>query len=662
MSRSVLLISCEPLGSRLKEHIERQYQKTVDCLNLPRRFFDRQPVTDLNEYIRYYEEICRNLEAQSPASLRNYLAIVPVWADEMRSDNWNPLLNYEKTRDRPYPPEVLLSWLMLTYPEIRWVFLSDSAKGKAEATHKFHSLGPDLDLAKIFTATSCIPLFDPCGLRNSVRRVMGKLQDIEGHPIASAIPGREFLAAAVDEEVNYAYMNAYTAYRFGYRAWVINTWEMLNAVFSDQDSKEDMDIVFGSKITEGAGNGAHHQVQKEDVDIVFEDLYLNFPDRSLDYSTEAPEYPPDQRHLSNLAFRDSLLNVFQRVRKRVLVTVGHRRTRDDRERWLKNKAYLNLLPAKVKILFKPFAGIFDLWERSGLWRRFENLPQLAPGFSWPPDKKEAFIKGSTHSAPGKLLIIAQRLIKRTRKILDKVDTVPDAIHAAILALEAKELLSGKTPATALEALALQHQAEIVAESMFYGIEYNLNVKGRFRDIQKEVEAIGYWFNPKSAQKSKLNARLTIIADLAHKFRDLKQFEEEQECLAEARRLRLDFWLRQTPIHWIAWPFIKYIDILMRSVGHFLLVVLFWIAFFTGIYWAADNGSAEILSFGQSLWEAFAASLAFFFTLQPVHGWDGNVLIFGSKNWWNIVLAFQGLVSFSNLGLLLTHFYMLISRK
>lgn len=647
MSRSIFLISCEPLISRLKEHIERQYQKTVDCLELPRQFFDRQPVTDINEYIRYYEEICRNLETLSPASLRNHLAIVPIWADELDSDNWNPLLNYEEARNRPYPPEVLLSWLMLTYPEIRWVFLSDSAKVKPDTSHQFHSMGPDLDLSKIFTSTSCIPLFDPCGLRNGVRKIMHKLLDQEGRPIASAIPKRERLAAAIDEEVNYAYMNAYTAYRFGYRAWVINTWEMLGAVFKSQDQSRD--------ITNGRD-------QDTDIDIVFEDLYLNFPDRSLDYSAEAPDYPAEQRHLSNLEFRDTLLNVFRRVRKRILVTVGHRRTQDDRERWLKNKAYLNLLPVKAKMLFKPLAGIFDLWKRSGLWQKFKNLPRLAPGFNWPPNKKDAFVMGSTHSAPGKLLIIAQRMIKRARKLLDKLDTVPDAIHAALLALEAKELLSGKTPATALEALALQHQAEIVAESMFYGIEYNLNVKNRFKDIEREVEAIGYWFNPKSAEKSKINARLTIIANLAHTFRDLKQFEEEQECLAEARRLRLDFWLRQSIIHRVAWPFIKYIDILMRSPGHFLLVMLLWIAFFTGIYWVADNGGTEVLSFGQSIWQAFAASIAFFFTLQPANAWSQTVRIFGSEDWWNIILAFQGLVSFSSLGLLLTHFYVLISRK
>lgn len=79
MSRTVLLISYEPLVHRLKAHIERQYQKTVDYLLLPRSFFDEEPRYEINEYVRYYEEICRYLEGVSPTSLRNFMVIVTSW-------------------------------------------------------------------------------------------------------------------------------------------------------------------------------------------------------------------------------------------------------------------------------------------------------------------------------------------------------------------------------------------------------------------------------------------------------------------------------------------------------------------------------------------------------------------------------------------------------
>ncbi|MDQ7052311.1 MAG: hypothetical protein Q9P14_05270 [candidate division KSB1 bacterium] len=113
-----------------------------------------------------------------------------------------------------------------------------------------------------------------------------------------------------------------------------------------------------------------------------------------------------------------------------------------------------------------------------------------------------------------------------------------------MALEGKELLGNKTPTSALRALAIQHDAEITAESMFYGIEYNINVKERFREIEREVKSISRWFHRSSRKRSELNARLTIIENLAKRFRDLNQFEEEQQCLAEARKLRFEFWMRQ----------------------------------------------------------------------------------------------------------------------
>ena len=73
------------------------------------------------------------------------------------------------------------------------------------------------------------------------------------------------------------------------------------------------------------------------------------------------------------------------------------------------------------------------------------------------------------------MIIAEKLMERSRRLLKNSESVIDAIHAATLALEAKELLACKTPTKSLEALSLQHQAEVEAESMFYGVEYDLDV-------------------------------------------------------------------------------------------------------------------------------------------------------------------------------------------
>lgn len=629
MSRSVLVISYDPLAARLKEFVEQRYQRSADCFCLPRRLFDREPEYDVDEYIRYYEGICRYLEENhSPAALRNFIVIFTLWAECQTFDKWNPLLYYRKERSRAHPQELLLSWLVLTYPEIRWVFMNDAGK-ECQHTSQFHWISPELDLSEILWHTACIPLFDPCGLRNKIREIIIRQVDPEGQHVAFGIPLRPKQAAAIDEESNYVYMNAYAAYRFGYRSWGINSW----------------------KILESAMKGP-----QEEFDILLEDLYWSFSDSPIDTSRYDDQFSKAERHFSNLKYRDTVLPGFEKARWRILVTIGPHQSEPDKHRWLENKRYLKTLASRVKILFKPFAGIFDLWKKAGLWNNSTQTPRQADGFRWPPLPKAPPGYEGSHSAPGRLLNIAQRLIRRANRILERPQSVADAIQAAVLALEAKELLAGRTPTTALEALELQHEAEIVAESMFLGIEYNLNVNDRFRDIEREVNFISRGFNPQTSKRSAINARLSIIEKLANRFRELNQFEEEHECLAEARWLRLNFWLRQRPVHWLAWPFVKYLDVILRSLGHFLVIVAIWIIFFTLLYFFGKNGPYTL----ENLWHVFAESFGFFFTTEPMN--NGDNALFGSTPLWHLALGLQGLVAFSNLGLLLAHIYMIISRK
>jgi hypothetical protein len=386
MNPSVQIISFEPLVHRLKVHIERQYQRTVETLILPRQFFDEEPVYEINEYIRYYEEVCRYLDAQKPADLRNFLVIFTVWADFDNFKVWNPLLHYEESRKRPYPLEVLLSWLVLTYPEVRWIFLRKAGSACNHPSAHFHCLNPDLDLSEIFGHRACLPLFDPCNLRNSIKKNLLEQTDYSGRSIVSGIPVRELQAVAIDDEASYVYMNAYAAYRFGYRAWGITSWEILYGLMGNQN---------------------------EQIDLMFEDLYLSFPDQPSFFDKGASDFKPEDRHLSNLKYLDYLLPAFNNVKRRVLVTVGRRRTKEEKDRWQRSHDYLKTLTAKKKILYKPFAGIFDLWKGAGLWQRAKDRPKYPEHFDWPPKKETFSAEGSIHSAPGKLLIIAQQTGNKT---------------------------------------------------------------------------------------------------------------------------------------------------------------------------------------------------------------------------------------------------------
>jgi len=201
----------------------------------------------------------------------------------------------------------------------------------------------------------------------------------------------------------------------------------------------------------------------------------------------------------------------------------------------------------------------------------------------------------------------------------------DAVHAAVLAIEAKEPLRYQTPTTTLEAIALQHEAEAVAESLFLGVEYNLDLKQRFREIESEVAVTSKWFHRSRSKRSLLNAQLTIVERLASRFRGLNQIEEEMVCLARARQLRFDFWIREKPWRWVLWPFLRYIAFALSSLPRFSAAVAGTILVFGAVYvrfasWAGQDEWTRLGTFEKAL-SSLAASAFFTFTLQPADGWS-----------------------------------------
>lgn len=635
MATQLIIISHPRFSRRLARLFDIYGRITeIESIDLPPRFFDGQPITDIAEWQYAFELISRQLAQKPPECLRKLRVLLAMQLELASANNgssrWNSLLDFEADREKAIPPELLASWLILAFPEVQWLFWGDELEDQQTFLHKCHSIHPISRLREFINNTHGLRnfLFDPSGLRNSIKSVIEQSFDTDStEPAANSkgqrlFPRRDSLAVSIDEESTYAYINAYAAYRFGYRAWPITHYDQFCAILGSKESN---------------------------IHLLFEDLYLFFPDRPLGH------------HLTDLRMRDEKhpgLNA-DSLRDRILVTVGHKRA----GKWHDNNAYLRTLRRergiRWKILYKPFSGIFDLWRKSGLWDKKRNKPAFGKGFKWPLEfSKSRLDRAGAHSTPGRLLMIAQHLLERSERVLRDASSVPDAIHAALLALEAKELIGCRTPTMALEAIALQHQSEIAAESMFYGIEYNLNVRDRFRDIEREVKAIASWFHPKSRARSQLNARLTIIESLARRFRELHQFEEEQSCLVEARKLRFAFWMRQSRWRYWTWPVLKYLQHALHSLPRFLLIVGIINLFFGAIYWGV---STELAFTGgwRAYLTALSASALFFFTLQPSPEWAVN----GQwPNAWNLFLALQGVISFSNLTLLITNVYLIVSRR
>lgn len=546
-------------------------------------------------------------------SLLNTLALVDV--PSLHSlDELDPI---DRTKDWPS----VVGMLVLAFPEVHWVFVSPFrpagellAKAHFPRTASFfQDLGAILELHD----DGFSPLFDPAGLRHEIRLRLGL------RPEAAYVPLRKHCAAALDEEQNYAYFNAYTAYRFGYRGHVITSHGLMNEVLRGED----------------AG----------DLRLTFEDIYLNFPDK--------------RQGLSKIITRDKEFGALRCVRTRVFVTGGHKLTAAEHATWDLNDKYLRRrrpLGFYSKVMFKPESGVFDIWERSGLRRRLRATGGKAEGFVWPPPRAVVTSEAAgMHSAPGRLLLIAELMIRRAGRILKNTATVPDAVHGATLALEAEEYLGHRTPTTSLEAVSLKHHLEVLAECMFYGVEYHLDTRARFKEIEREIDSIGVWFRSQTREVSKLNAEIGIQSDLVLSFRNFNQFNEEQAALSQVRHLYRHLWYRRHKSWaWLFYPARWYFDHLLSSLPVFIAALAGWL-FVIGSTFGLLTGAHPGEEVESQFVHGFEMAIASFFGMQPAHDLsvlegDGSVVV-----WVTIVVI---ILSFIHLGIFVSHLYSIIARR
>jgi len=447
----------------------------------------------------------------------------------------------------------LIALLIATFPEVKWVFGVVTGEAKQRPLFSEHWLPSLLSRARRD------PLLDPTGLRDWVRcrsnealksRLDTETQRSSGFP--SRLPTRKLLAAAIDDEVDYAFMNAYAAYRYGYRADIITSWALMEERF-------------------GAAPKPVNNDAKHGYTLLIEDMRLTFADKPgrvhLSRLTSKDGEPARDHHCPLLAWnRDSSV-------WRILITTGQSGVDDD----LVEDNAANLREkstATGPVFYKPLGGLCDVWSVTGLRAAHAdetNTRGNADGFVWPANQN--FDEPSDgHGAPGKLGLVARTLIQRADKLCKSAATASDWIRAAVLASDAAELLSGKTPTMTLTALAIKHECEVRAECTFVGAGYHFGLSQRFDEIQAEVKSVCLWFKRKRTQAER-DAEATIINRMRLAFLAAGQFEEEQQCLVKLRWLNRmmawpirSAWQLLSPVHWIrlvAWLVLLY--------GEFLLV-------------------------------------------------------------------------------------------
>lgn len=557
-----------------------------------------------------------------------------------------------------------MAMLILGFPEIRWVFGNCSGvdantkvapAGGSSSRLDWGAIIADHSLGSLVDPAPREPLFDPTGLRNWVRAVSNAGLRRSGDDLV--LPTRELTAAAIDEESLYAYLHAHTAYRFGCRTDVITRWALMKRRFG------------------GAGPHGYW--------LLLEDMSLNFVDKPASLHLlhlEAREGPNGVRtgrehHCPQLRSEDPEA---EHSEHRLLITAGQ--SQDAGAALDTNRAYLNRksdATGRGTVIPKPAGGMFDLWKEAGLSKRWSCtcLKGNVDRFVWPPagtQRSSDHLGG--HGAPGKLILIAETLIDRARRLLNDPDEAGHSVQGAVLATDAMEMIGNRTPTSALEALTLKHQFELLTECQFAGVRYHLEIQSRIEEIAFEADAIARWFGPRPAQKSaSFNGQMKLIARLIDILRCHGQYDEEQVCMNRVRYLHHKLWMHSpyraaafgdASANWvIPWrvllsPLLSYLRLLLRSFSMFLVVLFAWILGLTLLF-QSSNGVDH--SFVGGLTDAISA---FFSQGSPFQGVTSATTKSEEPHlWWRVSVACIAIVAGTlHLGVFISHLYAMASRK
>lgn len=569
---------------------------------------------------------------------------------------------HEHPDDPSVPFAVATSMLVLTFPDVYWIFL---VNGLSRASTASPSLAPfhlcdirlthnllKLPLLLTLRERGLTALLDGAGLRDFIRRAAWRI----GSAVPEATPLRTRLAIAIDDEKGFAYFHGYSAYRWGFRAFPVVSQTVMEALFGTSA----LPVHTGITLTGIAAPCSS-----------LEDLFLNFPEGPLS-RREACDIR--QAHLSQMADREALFPGLTEIPNRLFISTHAGRSTIPVS--YRNPDTGVLESREASILEKPRGGVYGL-------RPHISLGAHASDYQWPITAAAS----DSHSAPGRLLLVAQRLLERSKALSRSCPDVMTAITAATCALDAQQLLLNQTPTTSLEALQARHEAEVVGESLFLGVNFHFDVRSRFRDLESEIAAISTRGGSMSRRARRHDACAAIVNAIARRFRELSQFDEEMLSLAEARRQHRNFrffraisepdatfdanrtkWTKgalriprmAAAAIWrpIAWVVSRYLHALLDRPGLTLAALIAWPALFALVFRILFDTPPTC----GALWQKFLASYSYsfhtFFSLSPPVRVDDIVAI----TWLAFWLDLEIFAGFVHLGVFLASVYARLARR
>ncbi len=400
----------------------------------------------------------------------------------------------------------------------------------------------DLVLSRFANGMRC--WFDPTGLRTLVKnRFIGSLFGEHDH-WKNTSDQRDVLkkrlsqvCVAVDEERDFALLNAYAAWKFGRRTWVVTTYGEFNF---------DKDRLVGER------SGTDVLVLR-DVDIRFPDV----PDRP-----KTSEKSEVSDKLEKDGIRKQLKDIFSEEWEPKIDASWHVRavSSDAHVECYQRKGQKkeqNNKPIEYFGFRKPMGSLYELRSALGVQARAADGSILSHISA--VDDKEKSNQGG-HGAPYLNLAMAEALLRNSARCRES----PSAhLLGALLAMEAYELLLGMSKTTALAALLLLHKHEVAAEVSFPGISHALDINDRKHDIEKTLDSL---YGKKRTSDDKRIQRMYLIqfwAEMRIKRMYLSQFwaemrikyrEGEQFSAAEEANLQSLLNMNWTPkflreLHW-----------------------------------------------------------------------------------------------------------------
>lgn len=373
--------------------------------------------------------------------------------------------------------------------------------------------------------------FDPTGLRTLVKnRFLGTLFGNENNwentwskaddkqDNSSQTGLREILlerldcmGVAIDEEREFAMLNAYAAWKHGRRAWIVTTYDGFhnhplwaancNNIAIEENYRCNRDVV------------------------VLRDIDLRFPD--------IPTDKEDIRaNLRDITSKD-IWDVKLAPKWNVSAVSSHPNVlTEEKFSSLAAKDEKAMLVGQFKMANGE--GKKDVYWYKGLSKPIATLYQLKSLLR--KDRSTLSLLGTArdrngggrHGAPYLNLSMAESLLISSGRCKDQSSS---HLIGALLAMEAYELLLGMSKTTALEALLALHKHEAAAEVKFPGVSHSLEIKDRIEDVEHTLNKL-YEDNKTNAREKERVKRMFLSqfwAELRIQYKDGEQFDAAEEA-------------------------------------------------------------------------------------------------------------------------------------